>query len=158
MRCFLRGIELVQESLTKAISKLDQWEPGTNLRAWLLTIVHNTFLSGYRAHQRETAHSAARRGDVHFPEPPVSPELRLHFQQIQKVFERLPQPYRDVLILVALEDLTYQEAAAVLGIPIGTVRSRTFRAREFMRAHVEGLQPKTARLAVHPEQEESPNA
>jgi RNA polymerase sigma-70 factor (ECF subfamily) len=121
--------DLVQESLVRAIRHFDTWEPGTNLRAWLFTIVKNTFLTEVRRRNHHAAPVAIERAHAHGGSPETITELR----EVLCAFNRLPQRYREILLLVAIEGLTYEEAAGIIGAPLGTVRSRVSRAREAMR-------------------------
>jgi RNA polymerase sigma-70 factor (ECF subfamily) len=126
--------DLVQESLTRAISRFDTWEPGTNLRAWLLTIVKNEFLTETRRRNYRSAifrkyPPAMERARANESSPETIAELR----DVLHAFNRLPQRHREVLLLIAIEGLTYEEAAGIIGAPIGTVRSRISRSREAMR-------------------------
>jgi RNA polymerase sigma-70 factor (ECF subfamily) len=124
--------DLVQECLLRAISRLDTWEPGTNLRAWLLTILRNVFINEWRRIRRtptmteydETQHAAAHAG---------MQNLAVDLTAVQRAFNRLSDEHREILLLVALEEFSYEEAASVLGLPSGTVRSRLSRARTAMR-------------------------
>ncbi len=124
--------DLVQDTLERALNKSRLWRPDSNLRAWLLTLLRNLFIDQLRA-RREVAvddesapwqHQAAPAGEVD----------GLVLRDVQRALYRLPVEQREVLLLVGLEELSYQEAATVLGVPIGTVMSRLSRARERMRA------------------------
>lgn len=122
--------DLVQDTLERALGKLHLWRPGTDLRAWLFTIMHNVFVNQLRAR-------GAR------PEEPLDESLevaaaaagdRLGLRDLDAALARLPIEQREVVLLVGLEELSYAEAAKALGIPIGTVMSRLFRGRERLRA------------------------
>ncbi len=124
-----RADDLVQDTLERALAKLDLWQPGSNLRAWLFTLMHNLFVNQARSRQQaETALDEAH--DV-----PVSGGQMeaLTARDIQAALARLPEAQREVLLLVGLEQFAYEEAAQVLGVPVGTVMSRLSRARERMR-------------------------
>jgi RNA polymerase sigma-70 factor (ECF subfamily) len=144
--------DLVQECLLRAVSRLDTWEPGTNLRAWLLTILRNVFLTELRRARRapvtsahnnvphdpaQAAAQAAAAEGAHEGEQ----DFAIYLAAVQRAFDRLSEEHREILALVAIEELTYEEAAAVLAIPIGTVRSRLSRARTALRQLLHG-QPK----------------
>jgi RNA polymerase sigma-70 factor (ECF subfamily) len=129
--------DLVQETLARAIEKLHTWQTGTNMRAWLFVIMRNSFISEGRKEQRRPVTSILR--DDH----PVfavagGEETHVAFMDVQKAFESLPGDHRDVLLLVVIEGLKYEEAAAILNVPIGTVRSRVARARMALRDLLQG--------------------
>lgn len=134
--------DLLQETVLRAFRFFDQFTPGTNCRAWLLTILYNTFHNGYRRAARERAGSSAvqREAQLHAaPDwPPGDPEAIVLAQLIDHEVERalasLPEEFRATLMLVDLQELSYQEASQVLKVPIGTVRSRLSRGRAIMRA------------------------
>lgn len=135
--------DLVQDTLERALNKLHLWKRGTDLRAWLFTVMHNVHVNQVRS-RREYA---TLDGDA--LELPVRPthDVGLEARDLERMLARLPVEQREVLLLVVLEDMSYDEAAATLGIPIGTVMSRLSRAREKLRALMEGL-PASGRLQV----------
>jgi RNA polymerase sigma-70 factor (ECF subfamily) len=129
-----RADDLVQDTLERALAKLDRWQPGSDLRAWLFTLMHNLFVNELRARRpRETAMDDT-------PEAPVSGgQLEaMAVRDIHDALSRLPDEQREVLLLVGLEQFAYAEAAEVLGVPVGTVMSRLARAREKMRRLLAG--------------------
>ena len=126
--------DLVQDTLERAWSKLHLYRRGTDLRAWLFTVMHNVHVNRVRAMR---------------PTDPIEddmPELAqratqddaLVVRDLDRAISTLPVAQREVLLLVALEDLSYEETARVLGIPIGTVMSRLARAREKLRDLMQG--------------------
>jgi RNA polymerase sigma-70 factor (ECF subfamily) len=126
--------DLVQDTLERAWSKLQLFREGTDLRAWLFTVMHNVHVNRIRAARQtealdeempELAQRAAQ-GDA------------LMIRDLDRAIATLPVAQREVLLLVALEDLSYEETARVLGIPIGTVMSRLARAREKLRILMTG--------------------
>ena len=124
-----RADDLVQDTLARALAKLDLWQPGSDLRAWLFTLMHNLFVNQLRSNRLpETALDEAL-------DMPVSGgQLEaLAVRDIHEALARLPAEQREVLLLVGLEQFGYAEAAQVLGVPTGTVMSRLSRARERMR-------------------------
>ena len=124
-----RADDLVQDTLARALAKLDLWQPGSDLRAWLFTLMHNLFVNQLRSNRLpETALDEAL-------DTPVSGgQLEaLAVRDIHEALARLPAEQREVLLLVGLEQFGYAEAAQVLGVPTGTVMSRLSRARERMR-------------------------
>ncbi|KPK09465.1 MAG: RNA polymerase subunit sigma-24 [Betaproteobacteria bacterium SG8_39] len=135
--------DLVQDTLERALGKFHLWKPGTDLRAWLFAIMHNVHVNQVRR-RREVAAL-----DQEAEELPVraAQEGALAARDLQRGLERLPVEQRQVLLLVVLEDMSYQEVAAALEVPIGTVMSRLSRARDKLRVAMEGSSPST-RLQV----------
>jgi len=129
--------DLVQDTLERAWSKLHLYRRGTDLRAWLFTVMHNVYVN-----QRRAARSSTPL-DEEMPElaQPARETDTLVLRDLDAAIRRLPPDQREVLLLVALEDMSYAEAAEALGIPIGTVMSRLARAREKLRAMLSGLPP-----------------
>ncbi len=135
--------DLVQETWLRALRHFDQFDPGSNCRAWLLTILRNAFLNRLRREGREILESdmaATEAGAARIEEASVarsSPEEDF-FQtvlhgDVDRALKTLPLPFRLVVTLADLEGLTYKEIAQVLGCPIGTVMSRLSRARQLLR-------------------------
>jgi RNA polymerase sigma-70 factor (ECF subfamily) len=129
--------DLVHDALVRAYEKRSTFRLGGNLRTWILSILHNTFIDGQRrlkAEQRRVSETAETL-EAHFP---ASQDTALRLQQIRGAFLRLPDEQRSVLHLIAIEGMKYQEAADALGIPIGTLMSRLGRARAALREFEEG--------------------
>jgi len=131
--------DLVQNALMRAVANFDRFEQGTNLRAWLLTIVHNVFIDGTRKvkREREANEMAEERMSGLFTSPNQIAALQIG--ELESALTRLPEEQRITLILVALEDMSYEEAAKVTAVPVGTVRSRLSRARHAVMRMIEGL-------------------
>jgi RNA polymerase sigma-70 factor (ECF subfamily) len=129
--------DLVQDTLERAWSKLHLYRRGTDLRAWLFTVMHNVYVN-----QRRAARPSSPL-DEEMPElaQPARETDALVLRDLDAAIRRLPPDQREVLLLVALEDMSYAEAADALEIPIGTVMSRLARARERLRAMLSGLPP-----------------
>jgi RNA polymerase sigma-70 factor (ECF subfamily) len=132
-----RAEDLAQEAMLKAYRAWHQYQPGTNARAWLLTIVRNTFINQYRRQQHEGASLELEELESYtaFPEVQESdPEGRFFDQlvdeEVLRAIEELPDEFREVVVLSDIEDLSYAEIAELLAVPIGTVKSRLFRARQ----------------------------
>ncbi len=136
--------DLVQDTLERAWSKLHLYRRGTDLRAWLFTVMHNVYVNQLRA-ARPTAPLADE-----MPELSQAPQEidALALRDIDAAIRRLPPDQRQVLLLVALEEMSYGEAAGVLGVPIGTVMSRLARAREKLRSMLSGLPSGGTQLKV----------
>lgn len=119
--------DLVQDTLVRAFGRLGSFEPGTNLNAWLFTILRNTFYSAYRKRSREVEDpdgSYAARLSCHGEQ-----EGHLQFADFLKAFDRLNPEQREALTLVVASGLQFDEAAAVMGVAVGTAKSRVIRAR-----------------------------
>ncbi|KIX70077.1 sigma-70 family RNA polymerase sigma factor [Burkholderia pseudomallei] len=124
--------DLVQDTVERAFSRMRAFRPDTNLRAWLLTILRHLYIDQLRA-RREFAVDDDE-GPWRALEAPAGQIDALVLRDVQRMLYRLPLEQREVLLLVCVEELSYQDASAVLGVPVGTVMSRLSRARERMRA------------------------
>jgi len=132
-----RADDLVQETLARAWEKRRLWAAGTDLRAWLFTIMHNVFVN-QRALARRDAQNVSIDADDDGGgawQIPVraTQQTRVELMEVLREVGRLPTDQRAVLVLAAVEEMRYEEIAAVLSIPIGTVMSRLSRAREKLR-------------------------
>ena len=127
--------DLVQDTLERAWTKLHLWRSGSDLRAWLFTIMHNVNVN--QVSSRAGASLVPFEGEL--PDSPVRATQSdlLEVRDLQTAVARLPVEQREVLLLVALEHMSYQPTATALGIPIGTVMSRLARARERLRLMLE---------------------
>jgi RNA polymerase sigma factor (sigma-70 family) len=135
--------DLVQDTLERAWAKLHLYRRGTDLRAWLFTVMHNVHVNRVRsARPTDTL-------DDEMPELAQRPTQSdgLLVRDLDRSIARLPADQRAVLLLVTLEDMSYEEVARTLGIPIGTVMSRLSRARDKLRAMLLG-QSSPAKLKV----------
>src|SRR5438105_1921320 len=127
-----RADDLVQSCLTRAVAKQHLWQPGTDLRAWLFTILHNQHVNDVRRSVREGVNVAVEE---------MAPVLTvqsnaiaaLQLRDLESAIGKLPQEQRQVILLVGLEGMRYEEVAAILGVPVGTVRSRLSRGRDQLR-------------------------
>lgn len=135
-----RADDLVQDTLERALSRWSLWRPLGNQstpRAWLFAIMHNLFIN-----QLKAGKAVDFRPDDELPDLPV-PAVQddgLALRDLSRALAALPADQREILLLIGLEELSYQEAAAVLGVPLGTVMSRLSRAR----ARLRGLLDDTA--------------
>ena len=120
--------DLVQDTLERACGKWRLWLAGSNLRAWLFTLMHNLFANRVRRAMRQTPGGTVDIEEVahqlEAPDPGLGDAIDL-----QRCLLRLPPDQRVVLLLVSVEDMSYQEVATITGVPIGTVMSRLSRAR-----------------------------
>ena len=123
-----RADDLVQDTLVRAIAKQRCWQWDTNLRAWLFTLMHNQNVNGARRSARE---GMAVEFDDKWPFPTAAtdPAAGLSLRDLA----RIPEERRQVILLIGLEDISYKEAATILDVPIGTIRSRLSRGREALR-------------------------
>ena len=129
--------DLVQDTLVRAWDKRALWRAGSDLRAWLFTIMHNVHVNQYALRQREFSLASldAEDGPGGGLEIPVRPTqmARVELTEVLAQVARLPVEQREVLLLAAVEELRYEEIGDVLGVPIGTVMSRLSRARDKLR-------------------------
>jgi RNA polymerase sigma-70 factor (ECF subfamily) len=131
----VRADDLVQDCLERAVSRLHLWRPGSSMRAWLLTMMRNLYINERRRRDPLAPSVAAPLPDLGAPAPQTA---RLVLRDLEEALAALSIEHREILLLVGVEGLTYQEAGSVLGLPIGTVMSRLARARERLRALLEG--------------------
>lgn len=136
--------DLVQDTLERAWRRFAQWQAGSDLRAWLFSIMHNLRVDQLR---RPSLPSEPLDDDAcAVPTRPTQSD-RLEVVDLESALAQLPDEQRAVLLLVAVEEMSYAEVAAALGIPLGTVMSRLARGRERLRRIMEG-RPPTAKLRV----------
>jgi RNA polymerase sigma-70 factor (ECF subfamily) len=123
--------DLVQDCLERAVSKSHLWQEGTNLRAWLFTILHHTYVNQVRRAAREGTPIALT--DIE-PEPALTSapnqDKRLELRDLERALAKLSDEQRAALLLVGMEGMNYDQAAAVLDVPVGTIRSRVSRGRD----------------------------
>ena len=121
--------DLVQDCLTRALGKLHLWQEGTDLRAWLFTILHNQYVNHVRRAVREGAAVGLSETEPMLTRAPQQGK-RLELRDLERAMAKLPEEQRSVILLVGLEGMRYEEVADVLGVPVGTIRSRLSRGRE----------------------------
>src|ERR1700674_275422 len=124
--------DLVQDCLARALGKLHLWQDGTDLRAWLFTILHNQYVNHVRRAIREGAPVGLSETEPMLTQAPHQGK-RLELRDLERAIARLPEEQRAVILLVGLEGMRYEEVADILDVPIGTVRSRLSRGRETLR-------------------------
>jgi RNA polymerase sigma-70 factor, ECF subfamily len=129
--------DLVQDTLERALSHWSLRRPDASLRAWLYTILYNRFLSDRHRARRRGPHGALSE-EVEVPGIEGGQLSALEHRDLLRVFAALPAEQQAILLLVGVEDLSYKEAARVLGVPIGTVMSRLSRGRERLRRDMHG--------------------
>jgi RNA polymerase sigma-70 factor (ECF subfamily) len=127
--------DLVQDTLERACAKWQLWTAGSDLRAWLFTVMHNLYLNQRRSSHLSVASVSLDDAGM---DVPAEPRPRDDALDLDRCLQRLPDDQRAVLLLVTLEDMSYEDAARVLNIPIGTVKSRLSRARTRLRELMDG--------------------
>ncbi len=140
--------DLVQDTLERAWHRQSQFAPDTNLRAWTFSIMHNLFVGQLRRNDPIRGADDEHALDAHAAQPQGDPIMAL---EIMRLIALLPDDQRAVLLLVAVEEFSYSEAAQTLGVPIGTVMSRLARARERLRGwmdHQPARQSATGALRI----------
>jgi RNA polymerase sigma-70 factor (ECF subfamily) len=120
--------DIVQDTIVKAWSNIDKFEPGTNMRAWLFTILRNTYYSLHRKRAREVADVDGEYA-AQMSEKPEH-DGRLSMNDFREAFAQLPDDQREVLILVGASGFSYEEAAEMCGCAVGTIKSRANRGRK----------------------------
>jgi RNA polymerase sigma-70 factor, ECF subfamily len=131
--------DLVQDCLERALSRWHLRRADGNLRGWLYTILYNRFLSDQHRRRRRGVHDALLEvAETALPGVEGGQDSALEHRDLLRAFAALPEEQRSVLVLIAVEDLSYEEAARVLGVPIGTVMSRLSRGRERLRHLMSG--------------------
>ena len=134
--------DLVQDTLERAVRKFHLWRPG-DLRAWLFSIMHNVFVNQLKA-RRISPEVDIDEAAIAAPIPTAT---SIDVSDVQRALSALAPEQREVLLLVALEDMTYADVSRALGIPIGTVMSRLSRGRERLRRAMNG-EPVTTPLRI----------
>jgi RNA polymerase sigma-70 factor, ECF subfamily len=148
--------DLVQETFARALAANEQFEPATNMKAWLTRILRNFFFDHYHQKQRWVSAEELSEPQSDYweglaaenPGPERNLLTRELDDQITAVLKKIPEEFRTPIVLVDVSDFSYEEAAVILSCPIGTVRSRLSRGRKLMRkyltAYVAGKQEKTS--------------
>lgn len=132
--------DLVQDAILRALKGWSSFRPGSNARAWLVTILRNQFINGWRSRRRAPqqvdVESVPEAADGNNPDPEGQFFRNLMDDEVLAALESLPDEFREVVVLGDLEGLPYTEVAEALGIPIGTVKSRIFRARRILQGQL----------------------
>ena len=148
-----RADDLVQDTLLRALTKLHLWQPGTDIRAWLFTIMHHQYVNTVRREAREASAVDIER-IASTMVATTDPTARRQLFELDRALARLSAEQREVLLLVGLEGLDYESVAQILGAPVGTVRSRLSRGRERLRRLMGGdrrFGPRPATEATTPQ-------
>ena len=128
----VRADDLVQSCLTRAVSKQHLWQAGTDLRAWLFTILHNQHVNDVRRSVREGIRVEVETAAPFLTMAPNAHAV-LELRDLRAAIDKLPQEQRQAILLVGLEGMRYDEVATILGVPVGTIRSRLSRGRDQLR-------------------------
>jgi RNA polymerase sigma-70 factor, ECF subfamily len=132
--------DLVQETYLRAYRTFDNFRPGTNCKAWLFTILYSIFVNRYHRQRREPRFVSLDQIEERFQRSlesaraggPTEGQTEWSDPDVEAALDELPEAFRDTVILVDVEDFTYEEAAAAMNCPVGTVRSRLCRARKML--------------------------
>lgn len=137
--------DLVQETMLKAYRGWDQFTPGTNAKGWLLTILRHAFINEYRRRRRrpetvdiDAIEPFAVFDDLQEEDPQGAFFDRIVDDEVLRAIDQLPEAFRETLVLSDVEGMSYDEIAKVLDVPVGTVKSRLFRARHLLQAKLYG--------------------
>lgn len=137
--------DLVQETLMKALSNKDKFESGTNLRAWLFTILRNEFYSQARKNRMVSDPDGIYA--EHMTEAP-SQDILIQWKEFQKHFDTLSKDQQQTIQLIAIDGMSYEEAGEVMGVPSGTVKSRMSRARNHLSSLMSLMEPDAISIGV----------
>lgn len=128
--------DLVQETCLRAFRTFDAFVPGTNAKAWLFTILYSIAINRTRRLRHEPESMAGdeidRRYEAHLGDPALAGPRQWTDEEVERAVAELPDAFREAVLLVDLEELTYEQAAQALGCPVGTLRSRLFRGRKLL--------------------------
>lgn len=146
--------DIVQETYLRAFRTFGSFERGTNAKAWLFTILYSVFTNRYRKTRREPEMAPLEEIEETVATEGANDELALlrgslpwiSGPEAEEALARLPEPLRETVVLVDLDELTYEEAASVLSCPVGTIRSRLYRARRLLYADLRGYALRTGYL------------
>ena len=136
--------DLVQDTLERGWARRHLWRRGSDPRAWLFTIMHNLHVNQVRSRVRAPGLTPLEDNAPEHAWRPAAEEA-LIVRDLARALEQLPPEYRETVLLIGLEQMSYQEAAEVLGVPVGTVMSRLARGRERLRALMSGQTQPTLR-------------
>jgi RNA polymerase sigma-70 factor (ECF subfamily) len=127
--------DLLQDTMTRAMLKLHLWEPGTRIVSWLTVMMRNIRRSAYGRAWSRVQWCELEDFDAVSPPPQID---TIELKETDALWARMPEHHRQVLDMIAIDGLSYEDAAGRLGIPVGTVRSRLFRARDALRSAAVG--------------------
>ncbi|MGH7583375.1 MAG: sigma-70 family RNA polymerase sigma factor, partial [Gemmatimonadales bacterium] len=143
--------DLVQDTMLRALRAWASFRPGSNARAWLVTILRNQFINGWRSRKRQPTNvdmeAIPEPADVNDPDPEGRFFSELVDDEVLQAVDELPEDFRSVLVLSDMEGLPYAEIANALAIPVGTVKSRLFRARRILQGRLRRYAESTGLIA-----------
>jgi RNA polymerase sigma-70 factor, ECF subfamily len=152
-----RARDLTQDAMVRAFRAFDTFTPGTNARAWLLKIVYSVFVNQYHRDKRTPVAESIEALEMQHGFEPAAPETP-HADPwqpagwtepaVRQALDQLPDDFRTAVLLVDVEDLSYEDAAHVMGCAVGTVRSRLFRARRLLAASLTDFAREQGRLSA----------
>jgi RNA polymerase sigma-70 factor (ECF subfamily) len=151
-----RADDLVQETLGRAITKAHLWQTGTNIRAWLFAIMHNQYVTAVRRAIREV--STVNVEDCSNLIATTDPTASRQLHELDCALAQIPEEQRQVILLVGLEGMSYEEAGAVLNVAVGTIRSRLSRGRAALRRLMDMEAKRTVRNVAPQYLADSPSA
>jgi len=131
------GDDLVQSTLHRALSRRAYWQAGTNLRAWLMTIMHNLYVNQVKASKR---HDSVESGTAEITAEVRADQDRkgLVLRDLERALARLSHEHREALLLIGMEQYSYKEAAKIAGVSVATLTSRLHRARQDLQTFMQG--------------------
>jgi RNA polymerase sigma-70 factor (ECF subfamily) len=137
-----RARDLVQDTMVRAYRAFDSFTPGTNGRAWLLSIVYSVFINGYHHQRRRPVTVSMEALEARFAErllaaPEAGPDTTVSDEDVLAALDQLPEEFRATVLLVDVDELSYEDAAKALDCAVGTVRSRLHRARRLLAVALE---------------------
>jgi RNA polymerase sigma-70 factor (ECF subfamily) len=145
----VRADDLVQDTLRLALIKEQLWQPGTNLRAWLFTIMHNQNVNNIRRGVRESERVDLELVSETLPAAANDPAASRTIIELESALAQLPLEQRQVILLVGLEGMSYDDTARILRVPIGTIRSRLSRGRSGLRKLMDMEEPDSPAALAH---------
>lgn len=131
--------DLVQEGLVRALAAIDQFQPGTNMKSWLYAIVRNTFFEQSR--RRRTERTLLEHTASHAEAQSGNQDSRAALSDLERLIWHLPPLLREAVVLVGAQELSYEDAAAICGAPVGTMKARVSRARSQLKRLVDHVSP-----------------
>ena len=143
-----RADDLVQEATVRVLAAADQFQPGTNFKAWVFTILRNLFYNELQKSKRFVDYGGASDSFEFLSAISSTQESSLDFRDFYRVFWQLDENHREVLMLVGASGLSYEDAASVCGCQVGTIKSRVSRARRDLRERMEGAKKDSAATAT----------
>jgi RNA polymerase sigma-70 factor, ECF subfamily len=137
--------DLVQETAIRALCNIDRFVPGTNMKAWLCTILRNQFYNEMRSRSAMAAYAAIPQPTIHAGEQ----ESRVEMRELERAFRSLPAAQSEALSLVGASGFSYEEAADIVGCPRGTIKSRVCRARMTLEQQLQNKAPTSTAAPLH---------